>query len=85
MTDSGSVIGGILLGPVGLVSRFFNRDYQQYVLDYKTAQGHTSSTVLRLKRGDAPQFQQELSQLTGLMIRFEPPQKETIIDVGPDL
>ena len=66
------------------MSRVFNKNYQQYVLDYKDDQGKANSTVLRIKPEDSPKFQQELSQLTGLTIRFDPPEKDTKIDVGPD-
>ena len=83
LSDAGSLIGGILFSPISIGSRLLNRDHQQYVLYYKT-QEKESATVVRVRREDTPQFQQELTSLTNCMvIRFKEPERSTIIDIGP--
>ena len=85
LTDTGSIIGSILLAPIGIASRLFNKDFQQYVLDY-TLRGQRTATVVRVDREDAPEFQQELRTLArNMLIRFEDPKDSTVIDVGPDI
>ena len=87
LSDSGSVVSGILLGPISLVGRIFvpNKDYQQYVLEYTDQGGEKTATVLNIDRSDAPEFQQEVSLLTGQLITFREGQTQTTIDVGPDV
>ena len=87
LSDTGSIVGGILLAPVTLVGRIFapNRDYQQYVLEYTNTNAEQTATVLNIDRSDAPEFQQELTIITGKFITFQPKQTETTIDVGPDV
>ncbi len=85
LSDTGSVIGGVLFAPIGIASRLFNKDFQEYVLDY-TSQGQQTATVVRVTPQDAPQFQQELRALAlDLAVTFEDPQRSTVIDAGPDL
>ena len=87
LSDTGSIVGGILLAPVTLVGRIFapDRDYQQYVLEYKNTKGEKTATVLNIDRSDAPEFQQELTIITGKLITFQAGQTKTTIDVGPDI
>ena len=86
LSDTGSVVSGILLAPVNLVGRIFvpNRNYQQYIIEYKDAKGTKTATILNINRSDAPEFQQELTVITGKLITFRPGQTRTTIDVGPD-
>ncbi|BDM83368.1 hypothetical protein AM10699_62290 (plasmid) [Acaryochloris marina MBIC10699] len=84
LSDSGSIIGGILFAPLGIASRIFKKDYQMYVLDYKK-QGNQTATIIRIKQKEAPKFQQELRTLArNMLITFEESKKSTVIDVGPD-
>ena len=87
LSDSGSLVSGILLGPISFVGRIFvpNKDYQQYILEYQNAAGEKTATVLNIDRSDAPEFQQEISLLTGQLITFREGQTQTRIDVGPDV
>jgi len=87
LSDSGSLVSGILLGPISFVGRIFvpNKDYQQYILEYQNAAGEKTATVLNIDRSDAPEFQQEISLLTGQLIIFREGQTQTTIDVGPDV
>ncbi len=87
LSDTGSIVGGILLGPITFVGRIFapDRDYQQYVVEYTNTQGKKTATVLNINRSDAPEFQQEITIITGKFITFQPKQTETTINVGPDL
>ncbi|WP_156914933.1 hypothetical protein [Rubidibacter lacunae] len=85
MTDTGSIIGSLLIGPASFISRqFYDKEYQQYVLDYTQPDGDPTSIVLRLRRRDATVYQQGLTVITGRYIGFEEPQTDTAIDVGPD-
>lgn len=87
LSDTGGIVGGILLAPVALVGKIFapNRDYQQYILQYTNTEGEKTATILNINRSDAPEFQQELTIITGKLITFQPKQTETTIDVGPDV
>jgi len=87
ISDSGSIISGILLGPINIVARIIvpNKDFQQYVLTYEDAQGTKTATVLNINRSDAPEFQQELSIATKKLITFQTGQTNNTIDIGPDL
>ncbi len=87
LSDTGSIVGGILLAPITLVGKIFapDRDYQQYVITYNDASGNKTATVLNIDRSDAPEFQQELSITTSKLITFQPGQTNTTIDVGPDI
>ncbi len=85
LSDTGSIVGGILLGPIGGVARLFSRDYQQYILEYTNTKGEKDATVLNIDRSDTPEFQQELTIITGKLITFQPKQTETTVDVGPDI
>ena len=87
LSDSGSVVGGILLGPVGLVGGLLgtNKNYQQYILEYQDTAGEKTATVLNIDRSDIAEFQQELSLITGQLITFREGQTRTMIDVGPDV
>ena len=86
LSDSGSLVSGILLGPISLVGRIVrpNRDYQQYILQY-TDQGEKTATILNINRSDIAEFQQELSLVTGKLIIFREGQTNTTIDLGPDI
>ncbi|MGK7893394.1 MAG: hypothetical protein AB4372_07165 [Xenococcus sp. (in: cyanobacteria)] len=86
LSDSGSLVSGILLGPISLVGRIVrpNQDFQQYILHY-TDQGKKTATVLNINRSDIAEFQQELSLVTGKLIIFREGQTRTTIDVGPDI
>ncbi len=86
LSDTGSIVSGILLAPVNLVGKIFvpDRDYQQYVIEYKDTKGKKTATVLNINRSDAPEFQQELTLITGKLITFRPGQTNTTIDIGPD-
>lgn len=84
LSDSGSIVGGILLGPISGVTRIFSRDYQQYILEYTNNKGEKTATILNIDRSDTPEFQQELTVITGKLITFQPKQTETTINVGPD-
>ena len=86
LSDTGSTVTGILLGPVNFVGNIFapDRDYQQYIIKYKNTEGKESATILNINRSDAPEFQQELTLITGKLITFQPGQTQTTIDIGPD-
>ena len=86
LSDSGSLVSGILLGPISLVGRIIkpNQDFQQYILQY-TDQGEKTATILNINRSDAPEFQQELSLVTGKLVIFREGQTRTTVDVGPDV
>ena len=86
LSDSGSLVSGILLGPINLVGKIFkpNQDFQQYVLQYQDQAGEQTATILNIDRSDAPEFQQELSVITGKLITFQPGQTNTTINVGPN-
>ncbi|ELS01925.1 hypothetical protein Xen7305DRAFT_00016320 [Xenococcus sp. PCC 7305] len=87
LSDSGSLVSGILLGPINLVGKIFkpDRDYQQYILQYAGNGGAKTATILNINRSDAPEFQQELSLLTGKLITFREGQTRTTVDIGPDI
>ena len=87
LSDSGNAVTGALLGPVNAVANVFapERDYQQYVIQYRKAGGDKTGTILNINRSDAPEFQQELSLITGRLIIFREGQTDTVINVGPDL
>ena len=87
LSDTGSVVSGILLGPISLVGRIVrpNRDFQQYILQYTNTGGEKTATILNIDRSDAPEFQQELSLVTSKLIIFREGQTSTTIDVGPDI
>ncbi len=86
LSDTGSLISGILFAPINIVGKLVapNRDYQQYIIEYKNTKGEETATVLNINRSDAPEFQQELTLITGKLITFQPGQTKTTIDVGPD-
>ena len=86
LSDSGSAVSGLLLGPVNSVVRIFapDRDYQQYVISYQGANRSKMVTILNIDRSDAPEFQQELSLITGKLITFRAGQTDNTINVGPD-
>ncbi len=86
MSDSGSLVSGILLGPISLVGRIVrpNRDFQQYILHY-TDKGEKTATILNINRSDIAEFQQEISLVTGKLIIFREGQTRTTIDIGPDV
>ncbi len=87
LSDSGSIVSGILLGPISAVGRIFapNRNYQQYVIEYTDSKGKKTATILNINRSDAPEFQQELTVTTRKLITFKPGQTNTTINVGPDI
>ncbi|MDJ0647243.1 MAG: hypothetical protein QNJ60_00920 [Xenococcaceae cyanobacterium MO_188.B19] len=87
LSDSGSIVSGILLGPINLIGKIFvpDRNYQQYIIEYKDAKGKKTATILNVNRSDAPEFQQELTVMTRKLITFRPGQTNTIINVGPDI
>ncbi len=86
LSDTGSIVSGILLGPISLVGRIVrpNRDFQQYIVQY-TDKGEKTATILNINRSDTPEFQQELSLVTGKLIIFREGQTRTTIDIGPDI
>ena len=86
LSDSGSVVSGILFAPINIVGRIFvpDRNYQQYIIDYKDARGKKTATILNINRSDAPEFQQELTVITRKLITFRAGQTRTTIDIGPD-
>ncbi len=86
LSDSGSIVSGLLLGPINLVGRIFlpDKDYQQYIITYKNPEGNKTVTILNINRSDAPEFQQELSLITGKLITFQAGQTNTTIDIGPN-
>ena len=87
LSDTGSIVSNILLGPISLVGRIVrpNRDFQQYIVQYTNTGGEKTATILNINRSDAPEFQQEISLLTGQLITFREGQTRTTIDVGPDI
>ena len=87
LSDTGSAVSGLLLGPVKIVGNIFapDRDYQQYIIRYQDVDGNETATILNIDRSDAPEFQQELSIITGKLITFRPGQTNTSIDIGPDV
>ena len=87
LSDSGSLVSGILLGPISLVGRIIkpNRDFQQYILHYTDQGGKKTATILNINRSDIAEFQQEISLVTGKLIVFREGQTRTTIDVGPDV
>lgn len=87
LSDSGGIVTGILLGPINAVGRIFvpDRDYQQYILQFKDSRGQKTATILNIDRSDAPEFQQELTVLTRKLIDFQPGQTSKVIDIGPDI
>ncbi len=84
LSDTGSLITGILLGPISAVGKIFSGDYQQYIIRYKDTEGKETATILNINRSDTPEFQQELTLITGKLITFHPGQTQTTIDIGPD-
>ncbi len=79
LSDAGSIIGSILFAPVGIASRVFNKNYQEYIVDY-SRQGKQTAIVVRVALKDAPEFQQELRALArNRVIHFEDPKKSTLI------
>ena len=86
LSDSGSVVSGILFAPINLVGRIFvpDRNYQQYIINYKDGRGKKTATILNINRSDAPEFQQELTVITRKLITFRAGQTRTTIDIGPD-
>ncbi len=87
LSDSGSLVSGILLGPISLVGRIVrpNQDFQQYILQYTDKEGEKTATILNINRSDIAEFQQELSLVTGKLIIFREGQTRTTIDIGPDV
>ena len=57
LSDSGSLVSGILLGPISLVGRIIrpNQDFQQYILHYTNPGGERTATILNINRSDAPE------------------------------
>ena len=86
LSDSGSVVSGILFAPINFVGRIFvpDRNYQQYIIDYKDGRGKKTATILNINRSDAPEFQQELTVITRKLITFRAGQTRNTIDIGPD-
>ena len=86
LSDSGSIVSGVLFAPINLVAQIFSpkRDYQQYIIQYKNTDEVDTATILNIDRSDAPEFQQELSLATGKLITFQEGQTNTTIDVGPN-
>lgn len=86
LSDSGSLVSGILLGPLGVVGRIIrpNRDFQQYILEYVMTGEEQTATILNINRSDAPEFQQELTLVTGKFITFHEGQTSTTVDLGPN-
>lgn len=86
LSDSGSLVSGILLGPINVVGKILvpDKDYQQYIITYENPEANQTVTILNIDRSDAPEFQQQLSLTTGKLITFQPGQTKTTIDVGPD-
>ena len=86
LTDTGGLVGTILLGPAVSVSRLaFSKEFQQYVLEFTDEAGQETAVAIRLKRSQAPEFQQALIQATGKFINFQGPELNTAIDVGRDI
>ena len=87
LTDSGSIVTRILLGPISLVGKILapDRNYQQYILTYNDNNGDKTATILNINRSDAPEFQQELTVTTNKLITFQPGQTNTRINVGPNV
>ncbi len=87
LSDSGSVVSGILLGPISLVGKILkpDQDFQQFILQYKDTAGEQTATILNIDRSDSPELQQEITVITGKLITFQPEQTDTTIDVGPDV
>ena len=87
LSESGGIVSGVLLGPVNSVTQIFapDRDYQQYIIEYKGPDGKDSATILHIERSDLPEFQQELTVISGKLITFQEGQTNTTINVGPDL
>lgn len=87
LSDTGGVVSGLLLGPVKIVGNIFapDRDYQQYIIRFQGAEGNEAAIILNINRSDAPEFQQELSLLTGKLITFRPGQTNTSINFGADV
>jgi hypothetical protein len=87
LSDSGSAVSGLLLGPINIVGKIFapDKDYQQYIITYQNSEANETVTILNIDRSDAPEFQQELSVITGKLITFRPEQTNATINVGPDL
>ena len=87
LSDTGSIVGSILLGPVAFVGKIFapDRNYQQYIIEYRGPDGKKTATILNIARSDAPEFQQELTLITGKLITFQAGQTNTTIDIGPNI
>lgn len=87
LSDTGDVFSGLLLGPVKIVGNIFapDKDYQQYIITYQDSETNEAVTILNIERSDAPEFQQELSLITGRLITFQSGQTNTVIDFGPDV
>ena len=86
LSDSGSLISSILLGPISVVGRIIrpNRDFQQYIIEYEITGEDKTVTILNINRSDAPEFQQELTIATGKFITFHEGQTRTTVDIGPN-
>lgn len=87
LSDTGSAVSGLLLGPVKIVGNIFapDKDYQQYIITYQDSEANETVTILNIERSDAPEFQQELSLITGRLITFQSGQTNTTIDFGSDV
>ncbi|MEM1366994.1 MAG: hypothetical protein AAGG02_03060 [Cyanobacteria bacterium P01_H01_bin.15] len=85
LTDSGSIAAGILLAPLALANSIFKSEAQEYIIRTNAAADADKVKIYRLKPKDAPEFQQELTQVTKKWIVFEAPNDNTLIDVGPDI
>ena len=87
LSDSGGAVSGLLLGPVNMVGNIFapDQDFQQYIIHYEDTNNKEAITIVNIDRSDAPEFQQELSLLTGKLITFRPGQENTTINIGPDV
>ncbi len=87
LSDTGSLVSGILLGPISLVGRIVrpNQDFQQYILQFTNTEGEKDATILNINRSDIAEFQQELSLVTGKLITFREGQTRTTIDIGPNI
>lgn len=87
VNEQATTVSGLLLGPINLVGQIFapDKDYQQYLITYQNSEANETVTILNIDRSDAPEFQQELSVITGKLITFRPEQTNATINVGPDL
>ncbi|MBP0006783.1 MAG: hypothetical protein J7642_24220 [Cyanobacteria bacterium SBC] len=81
LTTEGSIIGGILLGDAASIGQLlYNRNYQQFMIEYLNNRKQRQATAILIDRDDHDAMSNELSSLTGMSIVYQPPEESTLVD-----